>query len=919
MTARHGSRKKPGSSSPLASLHRGSILGLLPRGEAETAYRLYESRSVDRVLWDGNGLEGTLLRPACTVRITTARNGAGLTARCTLCEGGTAPCVHAAAVLFRWLDIRATMLRTGPNTVWRSRARQPFLSLNGEAAERLDLTHTTGQDLRAALELQLSLHRAGRASARLVNGLVEIAIDLPSGQRRTVVFSAETLPGALPILQNLDRLELKGSLAELELSEIRLHPTLEASWEELSIRLEPGYRLPDGSFLPLDQVEATALGRWARVGRLLCRRLDPDTLLLPFFRRGRQVLSDRDALSFLTLDHPTLATKPWYLPKGPLARFRKALTPALSRVLVEDAGGRPGVVIKPVFSAGGAVLSWDDTLELLRAGFLRRGDLLLRSPDLGSLEELGFRLDSRQPQIGLRGNRISLLRLIAEADVPVEGNAPGLGCLVAALQPEQAEEVVHPPGLHGILRPYQRAGVSWLWRRHTVGVGALLADDMGLGKTHQVMGLLCLVRRADPAARALIVCPRGVMEHWEDLLSRYVPGMGVHVYHGPDRTLQHLSPETTVVLTTYEIMVRSTDELMSHAWRLAVFDEAQRMKNPRTKASRAAKKIPADHRVALTGTPLENRLVELWSIIDLLVPGYLGPERSFRAAYRDPGQDQLRRLRRRVGILSLRRVKEQVLSDLPPKLEDVRHCRLLPAQEALYRRLHEQQVAPVAEQLLDPDSAVPYVHIFALLTKLKQVCDHPALADEGFARGSPSGKLTVFDELLDEALGSDQQVVVFTQYVKMIEILSRHLSRRGVAHLRLTGSTRDRGHVIRRFNSGQHEPVLLASLLAGGVGIDLTAASVVIHYDRWWNPAKENQATDRVHRIGQRHFVQVYKLVTRGTIEERIDRIIRSKLDLMEKVVAPTENLVLGLSRSELAELLGVRGPRFPLAAGGPS
>jgi SNF2 family DNA or RNA helicase len=315
--------------------------------------------------------------------------------------------------------------------------------------------------------------------------------------------------------------------------------------------------------------------------------------------------------------------------------------------------------------------------------------------------------------------------------------------------------------------------------------------------------------------------------------------------------------------------------------------------------------------VALTGTPLENRLVELWSVVDLITPGYLGSEREFRATYRSPDRDQLQRLRRRLGVLTLRRVKEQVLTELPEKVEDLRYCRLTPAQEEVYRRVHSQGAAGILDSLADPGADIPYMHIFALLTRLKQVCDHPDLLVEGSGRPGPgSAKLPVFDEILDEALASGQQVVVYTQYVKMINLLSRHLNRRRIAHLELTGATRDRGRLIRRFNSGQHEPVLLASLLAGGVGIDLTGASVVIHYDRWWNPARENQATDRVHRIGQRRFVQVFKLVTRDTVEERIDRIIRSKLDLMDQVVTPTEHVLRSLTRSQLVELLDLPTPK---------
>jgi len=312
-------------------------------------------------------------------------------------------------------------------------------------------------------------------------------------------------------------------------------------------------------------------------------------------------------------------------------------------------------------------------------------------------------------------------------------------------------------------------------------------------------------------------------------------------------------------------------------------------------------------RVALTGTPLENRLIELWSVVDLILPGYLGSERDFRAEYRNPSHHQIHSLRQRMSVLTLRRLKDHVLDDLPDKVEDLRSCRLTTAQRVLYEDIHGQKAPQIAEQLRDPSAEIPYMHIFALLTRLKQACNHPALVGDGRVPAGGSGKLEVFDQILDEALAADHNVVVYSQYVKMIELLAQHLQTRDISALTLTGATRDRSRVIRRFNSGQHERVLLASLLAGGVGIDLTGASVVVHYDRWWNPAKENQATDRVHRIGQKRFVQVFKLVTRDTIEERIDAMIRRKSQLLDEVVAPTDQIVRRLDRNDLAELLGVR------------
>jgi SNF2 family DNA or RNA helicase len=564
--------------------------------------------------------------------------------------------------------------------------------------------------------------------------------------------------------------------------------------------------------------------------------------------------------------------------------------------------------VRPRYEAADTQIPWAEALVLIESGFTRIGETIVRAPETEFLEELGFKMPKRRRDLGMLGSRVAFIRLVAETGLPVEGPDEELRELAAVLQGRAGQEILCPPGLRSQLRPYQAAGVAWLWSRYLVGVGALLADDMGLGKTHQVMGMLCLLADRDPDAQTLVVCPRGVLEHWHTLLEQFAPGLPVRLFHGPSRSLEGFKGGG-IVLTTYDILFRSTEDLIERDWAVAVFDEAQRIKNPRTKAARAARKVPSKFRVALTGTPLENRLLELWSVVDLILPGYLGSEREFRSIHREPTHHQLHLLRQRLGVLTLRRVKDQVLADLPEKVEDIRYCRLLPEQRTVYRSIHRQRSKEIVELLRDEEAEIPYMHIFALLTRLKQVCDHPSLVEDGDHGTAGSAKTEIFDEILDEALDGGLQVVVFSQYVKMIELMSSHLDRRKTKHLVLTGESRDRGRIVRRFNSEQHERVLLASLLAGGVGIDLTGASVVLHYDRWWNPAKENQATDRVHRIGQKRFVQVFKLITRNTIEERIDELIRSKVDLIERVVAPTEDVISNLGRNELIDLLDLDIP----------
>jgi SNF2 family DNA or RNA helicase len=677
---------------------------------------------------------------------------------------------------------------------------------------------------------------------------------------------------------------------------------LTSTWDDQGIILEPGYRLGSGKVFTGAGLNGRIHGRWARIGSHLCRLLDPATPLVPFHRQGRRVLKGKEALRFLNLDHPQLRQHSWYLPQGQLATFRQPQQPT---PLAFEAETTPNgkVRVRTRYEAANTKIPWAEALALIDAGFSRIGETIVRGPDTTLLQEVGFKMPKRRRDLGMLGSRVAFIRLVAETGLPVEGPEEELRELANVLQGRVGQELLTPPGLRSQLRPYQAAGVAWLWSRYLVGVGALLADDMGLGKTHQVMGMLCLLADRDPDAQTLVVCPRGVLEHWHNLLERFAPELPVWLFHGPTRSLEGFSGGG-IVLTTYDILFRSTEELIEREWAVAVFDEAQRIKNPRTKAARAARKVPAKFRLALTGTPLENRLLELWSVVDLILPGYLGSEREFRSTHRDPTHHQLHLLRQRLGVLTLRRVKEQVLADLPDKMEDIRYCHLLPEQEAVYRSIHRQRSQEIVELLRQEEAEIPYMHIFALLTKLKQACDHPALVEGADGSAAESAKTEVFDEILDEALDGGLQVVVFSQYVKMIELMSKHLDRRKTKHLVLTGESRDRGRIVRRFNSEQHERVLLASLLAGGVGIDLTGASVVLHYDRWWNPAKENQATDRVHRIGQKRFVQVFKLLTRNTIEERIDELIRSKIDLMEQVVAPTEDFISNLGRQEIIDLL---------------
>jgi SNF2 family DNA or RNA helicase len=470
------------------------------------------------------------------------------------------------------------------------------------------------------------------------------------------------------------------------------------------------------------------------------------------------------------------------------------------------------------------------------------------------------------------------------------------------------------------LRTYQVRGVEWLWFLFENGFGGLLCDDMGLGKTHQVMALMtALQSQRVKTGPFLVVCPTTVISHWQKKIIEHAPALKPGVYHGAERNLDSLLKECNTVLTSYGILLRDIEKIKPVSFTLAVFDEIQYIKNSATRAYRAAKAVRARMNLGLTGTPIENTVAELKALMDLTTPGYLGSDADFISRYVNPieaEQNAARRgeLSRLVAPFSLRRLKQSVLAELPAKIEDLRTCRLSDDQVKLYRDAVEKRGRDLMEVLESDGQPVPYMHIFALLNLLKQICDHPALVekDTGNYDRYRSGKWDLFCELLVESLDSGQKVVIYSQYLAMIDIIEAFLQELKVGYVSLTGKSRNRGAIIERFNEEPDCRVYVGSLKAGGTGIDLVAASVVIHYDRWWNAAKEDQATDRVHRIGQRRGVQVFKLVTEGTLEEKIAALIDRKRKLMNSVVKEDDSgLLKSFTREELIELLSMPGAEY--------
>ncbi len=476
--------------------------------------------------------------------------------------------------------------------------------------------------------------------------------------------------------------------------------------------------------------------------------------------------------------------------------------------------------------------------------------------------------------------------------------APG----AQAIQDFLREMTTPPAGelpLRDVLRPYQAQGVCWLMQAAQHGLGVCLADDMGLGKTLQTIAFL--LSRQGPI---LIVAPLTVLPVWERELERWAPQLRVYRHHGPERVLHEgfskLAQAADVTLTAYGYLWRDYTTLRRIHWHGLVLDEAQQIKNPNTRQSQAARSLTADVRLALTGTPIENSLDDLWSILDFLNPDLFGPRRTFAERYSDPA-----RLRRAVSHFLLRRLKSDpgILSELPPKILQEHYAPLTPAQSAAY----DLALAEYARDAHTLSSSERAGSVLALLTRLKQLCDHPALGTEEDPVAADSGKLLILLPLLEEIFEKGESVLIFTQFARMGDLLARLLAERlghPIPFVHGGLSAKRRREEIDRFNQTPRASVMILSLRTGAFGLTLTKANHVVHLDRWWNPAVEAQATDRVHRIGQQRTVVVHHLICRGTLEDSIDRMLREKRDLAESIITPTPAALL--ARLPADTLLGL-------------
>jgi SNF2 family DNA or RNA helicase len=616
----------------------------------------------------------------------------------------------------------------------------------------------------------------------------------------------------------------------------------------------------------------------------------------------------------------------WWTRKGTKGRLTVKATVASPKLKAESRLGLDALVkFDWKLALGGSALTRAELQELAR----------LKAP-LVRVRGQWVHVSAAEIEAALRfwkeKGKTATVRDVVRLSLGVPGMTPGLafdgidatgwvGELLGKLQGHAAFEQLPPPEeFHGTLRPYQLRGYSWLAFLAQCGLGSCLADDMGLGKTVQALALIQRDWDEDGKRPTLLVCPTSVIGNWEKEAARFTPELPVLVHHGAKRAKGDFKEEAgrhAIVLSSYALLHRDLDTLKQVDWSAVILDEAQNIKNPETRQARAARAIAAPSRIALTGTPVENSVGDLWSLMEFLNPGFLGSQAEFKRTFFVPIQaardkEATARLKRLTGPLILRRLKtdRSIIADLPDKMEMKVFCTLTREQASLYQAV----MADAMEKLKGSgtDDIQRKGVILATLSKLKQVCNHPAqfLGDNSPLPGR-SGKLARLTEMLEEVLAEGDRALVFSQFAEMGMMLRRHLEEtfgREVLFLHGGVAKGQRDDMVERFQAEEGgAPLFILSLKAGGTGLNLTRANHVFHFDRWWNPAVENQATDRAFRIGQRRKVQVHKFLCAGTLEEKIDEMIEKKKGIAEQVVGTSEAWLTALSVSQLREMMTLR------------
>ena len=529
------------------------------------------------------------------------------------------------------------------------------------------------------------------------------------------------------------------------------------------------------------------------------------------------------------------------------------------------------------------------------------GDVLERMAEIYATAGQGQKLPLSQA-----GRVNDLMKIVANAKVST--SAKTLFGKLADVS--EVPSVAKPRTLKATLRPYQKEGFSWLVFLHGLNSGGVLADDMGLGKTIQTIALLLWAKAKEGDKLNLVVAPTSVVPNWQREIDKFAPSLKSVVWHGPNRHKQKRElKDADVMITSYALLRRDEEMLTELGLRYVILDEAQHIKNPMSHTAKAAKKLLSERRLALTGTPIENRLSELWSIFDFVSPGLLGQLKSFEEKISRPidrgDQETADRLRATIRPFVLRRLKQDVAKDLPDKIEQEIIVPLADEQSNLYKQILKQVRKSVLSEVEKQGVGKAQIQILAALTRLRQVACDPRLMklpDTNFEH-EHSGKLQAFREIISEAVAGGHKVLVFSQFVEMLTHIRAALEEDEVVYEYLDGSTKDRIERVERFNEDPSIPVFLISLKAGGTGLNLTGADTVVHFDPWWNPAVEDQATDRAHRIGQTKVVTVYRLVAKGTVEEKILELSAKKRELVSNVLSTEGSPLKGLTKTDVDNL----------------
>lgn len=640
------------------------------------------------------------------------------------------------------------------------------------------------------------------------------------------------------------------------------------------------------------------------------------------------IVGCREVLNFLGAGLPALRRRGWkVIVEGRAAPFLETMDFAVPVVRVEDSAEGWFEVGFDFEDTLGASLSHADVQRALQMGnaYMEKDGrtILIDSESVAGMRDVFSDCDSAEGGAPGRFRMAEIHAPFVKASldvldgVDVEAAPEWLRRVGARNRTLSVAPVAIAPPLDGVLRDYQKEGVSWLRFLEENGFGGILADEMGLGKTVQALAWLRLQRACSEATDrpALIVCPSSLVENWAEEAMKFVPDMNVVTLTGSDRTEKWAAVDTCdMAVTSYAILRRDVEQCEQHEFAAVILDEAQHIKNRATQNALAAKRVKARHKLVLTGTPMENGVSDLWSIMDFLMPGYLGAYPAFKERFEVPishggpeSEVPQARLRRKLQPFLLRRLKREVARELPPKIEKVSTCALSADQLLVYREILASSRTRIHDMVSKRGFNKSRMAILATLVRLRQACCHLDLLKlPGVTPKEPSAKTDLFFELVDEALDGGHRILVFSQFVRMLTILRAELEKRGLEYCYLDGSTKDRMSVVHRFNTEREIPLFLISLKAGGTGLNLTGADMVIHFDPWWNPAVEDQATDRAHRIGQKRTVYSHKLIARGTVEEKVLDLQRRKKVIIDATVESGESMPKNMSWNDIEELLSL-------------